>query len=220
MLSAPTEKFSGSTTVSPDESTLVNIRPLARGVIEEVRVRRGDRVRKGATLIQYDNIELGELIGRYIDQHLQIHSAEAEVEVSRKFWERGLELLEVQAIARKEVELRELEFKKAEAALAGRRGVLENIEEKLHRFGMSEEDINALNETHSGGHRTASHSLLKAPFSGVIIDYNVAQGEVVDPTRELMTLADLSTVWVLADIYEQDLGLLKEGQMVEVVSSS
>ncbi len=206
-------------TVSPDESRVVRIRSLARGVIEEVYVRRGDRVKKGEPLVQIDNIELGELVGQYLSQHLQLHRYETEVEVARKFWERGVELLEAQAIAKKEVELREAQFKNAQVMVDRQRAFIENTEEKLHRFGLTEEDIEILNEEHSGGHRTASHSQLKAPFPGVIIEYSVAPGEVVDPSQELMTLADLSRVWVLANVYEKDLGIVKEGQMVEVTTS-
>jgi len=207
-------------TVSPDESRVVHVRPLARGVVDEVYVRRGDRVRKGQPLVQIDNIELGELVGQYLSQHLQHHRNETELEVARKFWERGVELLEAQAIARKEVELREAQYKNAQAMVDSQLAVIENTEEKLHRFGLTEEDIEKLNADHSGGHRTASHSQLKAPSRGVIIEYNVAPGEVVDPSRELMTLADLSRVWVLANVYEKDLGIVEEGQMVEITTSA
>ena len=207
-------------TVTPDESRLVHVKPLSRGIIEKVYVRRGDRVVAGDPLVQYDNIELGELIGEYISQHLQLHKYETEVEVAKKLWERGAELLEAQAISVKEVELREAQYKNAQATAEGQSAVIENKEEKLHRFGLSDYDIGVLNERHSGGHRTASHSLLKTPISGVIIEYDAAEGEIVEPTRELMTIADLSNVWVLANIYEKDLGLIKEGQRVEVVALS
>ena len=207
-------------TVSPDESRVVRVRTLARGVIDEVYVRRGDRVGKGHPLVQIDNIELGELVGQYLSQHLQLHRVETELEVARKVWERGVELLGAQAIAKKEVELREAQHKNAQAMVDRQRAIIENTEEKLHRFGLTEQDIEKLNEEHSGGHRTASHSQLKAPFPGVIIEYNVAPGEVVDPSRELMTLADLSSVWVLANVYEKDLGIVREGQMVEVMTSA
>ena len=47
--------------------------------------------------------------------------------------------------------------------------------------------------------------MLRAPFDGVITKYDVAVGEVAEPERELFTVTDLSTVWVLADIYEKDI---------------
>jgi len=61
-----------------------------------------------------------------------------------------------------------------------------------------------------------SHSVLNAPFAGVIIKLNVAQGEILATDREIITLADISTVWVLADIYEKDIGQLRTGQPCRV----
>ncbi|MGH9338930.1 MAG: efflux RND transporter periplasmic adaptor subunit [Acidobacteriota bacterium] len=206
--------------VSPDESRIAHIRPLARGVVEKVYVLRGDRVRQGQALLQYDNIELGELIGEYLSQKAQLQKYLSEMEMAKKFWERGVELLDVQAIAQKEVELREAQFKNTQAMVESRRAEMARTEEKLHRFGLSDQQIKQLDASNSAGHRTASHGVLRAPFSGVIIGYDVAEGELVDSSRELMTLADVSTVWVLADIYEKDLGFVREGQPVEVQSSS
>lgn len=207
--------------VSPNESRVAHIRPLARGVIERVYVRRGARVDEGQPLILYDNIELGELIGEYLSRRAQLQRHLSELEVARKFWERGLELLEAQAIAEKEVELREAQYKNAQAMVESQRSEIAKREEKLHRFGLSEDDIDQLNQadrSQEERHRTASHNVLRAPFSGVIIGYDVAEGELVEPSRELLTLADVSTVWVLADVYEKDLGLIREGRSVEIQS--
>ncbi|GAB4243447.1 MAG: efflux RND transporter periplasmic adaptor subunit [Acidobacteriota bacterium] len=217
------EQLETTGVVSPNESRVAHIRPLARGVIEKVYVRRGARVSQGRPLILYDNIELGELIGEYLSEQAQLQKHLAELEVTRKFWERGVELFEVQAIAEKEVELREAQLKNAQAMVESQRSEIAKIEEKLHRFGLTESDIKELNQTEhreGGRHRTASHNILRAPFSGVIIGYDVAEGELVEPSRELLTLADVSTVWVLADVYEKDLGLIREGQQVTIFSPS
>ncbi|HEX2524259.1 MAG TPA: efflux RND transporter periplasmic adaptor subunit, partial [Terriglobia bacterium] len=64
--------------------------------------------------------------------------------------------------------------------------------------------------------RTASHNVLRAPFAGIITKYDVAEGELVEPDRELFTITDIDTVWVLADVYEKDISLIREGQQVEV----
>jgi len=208
-------------TVTPDESRVAHIRPLAQGVIEKVYVRRGDRVKAGQPLILYDNIELGEVIGQFLSERSQLDKFLADQEVAEKFWQRGVELLEAQAIARKEVELREAQYKDAQAMVESRRSEIARTEEKLHRFGLSEEEIRALDRKESSSHhRTASHNTLRAPFPGVIIGYNVAEGELVEPSREVLTVADVGTVWVLADVYEKDLGRIGEGREVEIVSES
>jgi cobalt-zinc-cadmium efflux system membrane fusion protein len=57
---------------------------------------------------------------------------------------------------------------------------------------------------------------LRAPFAGEIIERNATVGEVVDSSKTLFTVADLSTVWVRADFPEQQIGKLKTGLAVEV----
>ncbi len=62
--------------------------------------------------------------------------------------------------------------------------------------------------------------MVRAPFSGVITATNVAPGEAVDTERELLTVADLSTVWVLGDIYQKDIASVRVGQRAEISSES
>ena len=58
------------------------------------------------------------------------------------------------------------------------------------------------------------------PFDGVIVEYDVSPGELVDRDQSLFTLVDTSEVWVLADIYQKDIGLLQTGGQCEVEVSS
>jgi cobalt-zinc-cadmium efflux system membrane fusion protein len=207
--------------VSPDESRLAHIRPISRGVIEEVYVRRGDRVQEGQPLTDYDNIELGELVGEHLSQLAQLQNAVSQLEVTKKFLERGEQLLEVQAIAEKEVELREAEYRNAQSKVNSQQAELAKIHEKLHRYGLSDQDIDQLDTPQDlASHRTASHKTLRAPFSGVVIGYDIAEGELVGPDRELLTLVDATSVWVLADVYEKDLGLIRTGQAVDVSTAA
>ncbi len=204
--------------VSPNETRVAHVRPLARGLIEKVFVRLGDRVKAGDSLVRYDNIELGELINEYLSSLAQEEKERTNVEVSQKFLDRSKALLENQAIAQKEYELKEAEYKNAQAALERQRADLAKYEEKLHRFGLSDKDIERLHgPEHQQAHRTASHNVLRAPFAGIITKYDVAEGELVEPDRELFTITDIDTVWVLADVYEKDISLIREGQQVEVV---
>ncbi len=203
--------------VSPNETRVAHVRPLARGLIEKVFVRLGDRVKAGDSLVRYDNIELGELINEYLSSLAQEEKERTNVEVSQKFLDRSKALLENQAIAQKEYELKEAEYKNAQAALERQRADLAKYEEKLHRFGLSDKDIERLHgPEHQQAHRTASYNVLRAPFAGIITKYDVAEGELVEPDRELFTITDIDTVWVLADVYEKDLSLIREGQQVEI----
>ncbi len=127
-------------------------------------------------------------------------------------------LLENQAIAQKEYELKQAEYKNTLAALERQRAELAKYEEKLHRYGLSEKEITALHgPDHQQVHRTASHNILRAPFAGIITRYELGEGELVQPDRELLTITDIDTVWVLADVYEKNLASVREGQDVQIV---
>jgi len=202
--------------VAADQNREAHLRPLARGVAEQVLVKLGDRVERGAHLLAYDNIELGELIGEYLSLRAEVERQQAQADVARRFMERGAALLKVEAIAQKEYELREAEYKQAVAAVKSKKAELARVEEKLHRLGLSDADLQKLGGSEHGAHRTGSHNVLRAPFAGVITKYDAAPGEVLEPDREIFTLVDTSVVWVLADIYEKDLGQVQVGQTARV----
>jgi len=198
--------------VTAEDARVAHIRPLARGLVERVWVSLGERVRRGQPLATYDNIRLGELVGEYLAARAVLQQAAAELDVKRRVVERGRALIELEAIARQELDLREAELKTAEAAVARDQATVSRVEEQLHRFGLSDADLARLSPTSGESpHREASHAVLRAPFDGVITRYEVAQGEVVEPEQELFTVTDLSQVWVLADIYEKDIAKVRAG---------
>lgn len=197
--------------VSSDQARVAHVFPLARGIVEQVAVKLGDRVRQGQPLVTYDNIELGQLIGEYLTVLGEQERLRAQQEVARKFLERARSLIDVEAIAPREFELRQAEYDQAKAAVESKKADLARIEEQLHRFGLTDKDISAMGGSDHSSHRTASHNVLRAPRDGVIIAFDVSQGELVDREKELFTIVDASTVWVLADVYEKDLGQVKAG---------
>ncbi len=204
-------------TVRPDDARVAEIRPLARGLIESVAVRLGDRVQAGQPLVVMDNIELGELIGQYLSERAALAQTETDLEVRRRALARAEELIKVEALAAQTLDLRRAEFDNGKAAVRSQRARVSKIEEQIHRFGLSDADIAKLTpEEGRAAHRVASHNTLKAPFGGIITQYDAAAGEVVQPDRALFTLANLASVWVLADVYEKDLEKVQRGAAVSV----
>jgi cobalt-zinc-cadmium efflux system membrane fusion protein len=204
-------------TVTPVESKLAHLRPLARGVIEVISVSLGARVSVGQPLLTYDNIAMGELTGEYLSERAGLRQTETDLEVKQRGVERAEALIKLEAISQQDVELRRSEVRNAQSAVSSARARVTRIEEQLHRFGLSDADLSRLTpEEGQSGHRTASHSVLRAPIGGVITKFDVASGEVVEPERELFTIADLSTVWVLADVYQKDLARLPQSADVEI----
>jgi Cu(I)/Ag(I) efflux system membrane fusion protein len=79
--------------------------------------------------------------------------------------------------------------------------------ERLHVLGVAPEDVAAIERAGK-----ASRAItLRSPVSGYVVALNVVQGDRVDPQRELMQVADLSTVWAVADVYERDVARLATG---------
>lgn len=192
--------------VTPDESRVAHVRPLAKGVVEKISVSLGSRVTAGQALLMYDNIELGQLVGDFLTEQSTLRQTQTDREVKRTALERAEALIKIEAIAQQELDLRRAEFRNSEAAVASAEARVSRVEEQLHRFGLSDQDLRALRpDANEAPHRAASHSTLRAPFAGVVTKFDVAVGEVVESEKELFTVADISTVWVLADVYEKDL---------------
>ncbi len=213
------EMIKATGVVSPDETRVAHIYPLAQGIAEKPYVRLGDHVQAGQPLLLYDNIELGETVGEHLSLHGEVDREKAQLQVARKSVERANTLIAVEAISPRDFELRKAEELQAEAAVQSKEAELARSEEKLHRFGLTEEQVQRLRVS-GEGHRTASHNTLRAPFAGVITKYDVSQGESVARDKELFTLVDTSSVWVLGDIYEKDLGRAPgQGDCLVTVSS-
>ncbi len=97
--------------LAPDQNRLAHIGPLARGVVEQVLAQIGDRVRVDDPLLIYDNIELGVLIGEYLVIKAEIKREQAQAEVAKRYLARAEALLMEEAIARREYELRDAQYK-------------------------------------------------------------------------------------------------------------
>ncbi|MEQ1909689.1 MAG: efflux RND transporter periplasmic adaptor subunit, partial [Vicinamibacterales bacterium] len=203
--------------VTPDESRVAHVRPLARGVVEKIAISLGSRVSEGQALLTYDNIELGQLVGEFLTEQAGLRQTQTDLEVKRTSLERAESLIKIEAISQRELDIRRAEFTNGEAAVASAQARVSRVEEQLHRFGLSDADLRALKpDAREAPHRAASHSTLRAPFAGVVTRFDVASGEVVEPDKEVFTVADISTVWVLADVYEKDLSKVTRNGTVAI----
>ncbi|MDA3861324.1 MAG: efflux RND transporter periplasmic adaptor subunit [Melioribacteraceae bacterium] len=89
--------------------------------------------------------------------------------------------------------------------------MISNAKRKLELFDISNEDIDKIIKTKE----TNKYMTLYAPFSGTVLSKNVIEGEMVKAGMEIIKMADLSTLWLKADIYESDLGKVSIGSQAE-----
>jgi cobalt-zinc-cadmium efflux system membrane fusion protein len=210
------ESLSATGIVNEDPARIAHMRTLARGLIEKIYARLGDRVSAGDPLVEYDNIELGLGIGEYQGAQAELRRSLTDLEVKKKILERSREMLKVGAVAQTTHDLHEAEVKDAEAKVAGAKAAVAKIAEQIRRFGWTDSDLAALPAEQSASTHTVSHSTLRAPFAGIVTSEHAVQSEVVGEGTELLAVTDMSSVWVLADVYEKDLSQIRTGQTVRV----
>ena len=98
---------------------------------------------------------------------------------------------------------------------AGSKDLLEATRHRLHLWDIGDEHIRELERTKQVTKTLPIHS----PISGTVIRKEILQGAHVEPGEELYTIADLSHVWILADIYEYELSSITVGQEATVTLS-
>jgi len=182
--------------VEADPSRTVKVLPPVTGRVTDLMVQLGERVVQGQELAVIDS---GDLAQAYAD----IEKARSVLTLTKKALDRQLGLEKAGGAAIKDREQAQSDYDQAVAEL-------ERAESRLRAMGVS------------ANPKEQSRLLtLKAPAAGSVIDLQVARGAFLnDPTAAIMTIADLGTVWVTANVPEKDTALVTKGQDVEVVLSA
>jgi membrane fusion protein, heavy metal efflux system len=184
--------LTASGAVSPDVNRTIHVTSPGSGRVVEINARLGDKVRKGQVLLSIASSDLGSATADY-------QKAVADEELSRKALDRAQLLFSHGALAEKDLQLSQDTEDKAKVDLQA-------TAERVRLLGGDP------------GH-PVSVIQLRAPVSGVIVEQNVAGAEGIkslDNSPNLFTIADLSEVWILCDVYENDLGNVRLGDSAEI----
>ncbi len=103
-----------------------------------------------------------------------------------------------------------------QAISQGGEGLVASARQRLKLLGVKDEQIARLEKTGEPNIRLAIYT----PLSGIVIEKIALQGQYVNVGDPLFNIADLSTVWVEAEVYETDFPFIKIGQRVDIVSQS
>jgi RND family efflux transporter MFP subunit len=139
----------------------------------------------------------------------KLKTAEAQATESRRRFQRAEQLLEINPVARAEFEGATTKFKNAEAQLASSR-------QRLLLLGMPSNRIAALRSAN----QISGEIAVPAPVSGTVTSRAVNLGEVVEANKELARITNLSSVWIVAQVFEQDLARLRTGSGASVTSDA
>jgi membrane fusion protein, heavy metal efflux system len=196
-----TEYLQVTGTVQPIDSKIVHIRALARGRLTEIFVRLGDRVRAGQELARMDNIEASEAASELASARAELQRLRVQLAAQSRQTDRQRRLSEIGAAPVKEYEAVRAEQRGTEELIRSQESTIAGLVARLRRLG-------AADSATSGTVSTP----VRAPFAGVITKTEAAPGTVVDSEDNLFTVADISQVWVQAEVYEKDLGRVRLGQ--------
>lgn len=188
--------------VEVDEQRVARIGAAVTGRLTEIRAEMGQRVRRGDVLATLHSAELSSSQLAYL-------KAVSQEGLQLRAVTRAKLLFESDVISSAELQKRESELLQAQAER-------QTSHDQLKVLGMIEADINKLTETRS----VHSLSSVIATLDGAVIERKVTQGQVVQPADALFTIADLSHVWLVAEIPEQQAGLVKTGGVTEAEISA
>jgi cobalt-zinc-cadmium efflux system membrane fusion protein len=179
-------------TVTPDINSTIHVTSQGSGRVVELKVRLGDYVKKGQELL---SIHSADLAGAFSDYQ----KAAADERLAQKALERAQLLFSHGALAEKDLQQAEDTEEKAKLDV-------QNAEQRVRLLGGDPAYPSSLID-------------LRAPVSGTIVEQNVSGFEGIrslDNSPNLFTIADLTQVWVLSDVYENDMGEVHLGDTAEI----
>ena len=194
-----THKATGE--VGPCRDRFAIVSPRVPGVVKEMFVDLGDRVKKGQKLALLDSIELGEA-------RADCMKAKAMLRVAKKNYSRERSLYKQNISSKKH-------FLEAESAYEQARIELKALKEKLILMGQKENNIQNAEDG-----PVSSLFTITAPFDGTVIEKNIAVGGLKDAFAPLFTVSDLTHLWVWFDIYEKDIPIVFRGNKVMISVAS
>jgi cobalt-zinc-cadmium efflux system membrane fusion protein len=186
--------------VEPNAYARVSVTPLVTGRVTSVSAQLGAQVRQGQTLATVFSPELADAQTQYI-------SARAELDAHERELARTEKLVQIGAASRQELE-------RIHAEHTGQQTRVESARSRLDLLGMSREAVESL----ASGKSVDASTEVPAPISGVVTERLVNMGLNVDPATKLFTVVDLSTVWIVANLYEKDFARVRVGDHATVVT--
>jgi membrane fusion protein, heavy metal efflux system len=179
-------------TVTPDVNSTIHVTSQGSGRVVELKVRLGEYVKKGQELL---SIHSADLAGAFSDYQ----KAVADERLAQKGLARSQLLFSHGALAEKDLQQADDTEEKAKLDVL-------NVEQRVRLLGGDPAHPSSLIE-------------LRAPVSGTIVEQNISGFEGIkslDNSPNLFTIADLTQVWVLSDVYENDLGEVHLGDTAEI----
>jgi cobalt-zinc-cadmium efflux system membrane fusion protein len=193
-------QLTGTGKVQFNEDRTARILAPLPGQALDLQVRVGDPIDKDQLLFSIKSREVASLVSDYLE-------SQRDLDLAQKTYNMNKDLFEHQAASR-------ISFQQAESDLAKANTHVARGEEALRVLGIDPKEA-----VKDGGLRSLVP--VRSPMAGTLIERNLTAGQFVQAdSTALLTIADLSTVWVLVDVFERDIHLIRVGQKVQVVAAA
>jgi cobalt-zinc-cadmium efflux system membrane fusion protein len=188
--------------VEPNAYRQVVVTPLVAGRLTKVGPALGDRVRLGQTLAEIYSPALAEAQTRYVSAQAMLDAHDRELQRTQK-------LVEIGAASRQELE-------NIHAEHAAQTAAVQSARSQLELLGVSASAL----ESMAPGHNVSATTTVPAPIDGVVTERGANAGLNVDTATKLFTVVDLSTVWVVANLYDKNFSQVRVGSEAAITTSA
>ena len=178
-----------------DADHLAHIMPLLPGVVQEVRKKIGETVRRGDVMAVIASRELADAKAAYLAASERVALAQETFTREEQLWRKKISAKQDYLDARKSLSEAKIEHRSAE--------------QKLRFLGFSDAFIEDL-QKHPD--RSLIRYVITAPIDGTVVQKHITLGEKVSDDTAIFTIADLSHVWVDLSVPQKDLVSIKNGQ--------
>ncbi|MCG6168863.1 efflux RND transporter periplasmic adaptor subunit [Leptospira sp. FAT2] len=179
--------------ISYDPESMARAGSTVEARIKKVLVREGDRVSQGSPLAILSSVVLGEVEASYV-------KARASLEALKLQADRAKELFDMKVTSAKDYEFANMQYKTAKTEV-------ETTRIKLENYGLTPGEIAGIER----GVYVSSNLVLRSPINGEVTERKAVQGQQVTRNEDLFTIANLTNLMVLLEVYEKDLGTIAEG---------
>lgn len=197
----PSVEVTGTVAFDGDRSTQV-LSPVS-GPVAALLVQVGTRVGRGAPLATVASPDFASAVAAY-------RKAESAYRNLQRIADQDVQLFKTDAIARRDVDQAQTD---ASAAAADRDAALQ----QLRALGV---DPRAIEQIRTNPVMQNISAAIRSPISGTVVERLITPGQLLTAgNTPAFTVADLSTVWVMANVFEGDLATVRKGQLATVTSS-
>ncbi len=176
----------------PNPTDVVHIYPPLSGRVLALKVLPGQEVSKGQTIGTLQSNDAASARSDFEKAKIEVARADLQLQ-------RAKELLQHEVMAQKD-------YDDLKALDDADHADLERTRQTLHNLGFSENDISA-------------DLPIRSPISGIVLDVGTAPGELqrsLDNANAIATIANIDSIWVVGDLYPNDVGAVRPGQPVQV----